>query len=90
MVFKTEYRLIQVKSIAECSKGSILQYFRSSLSYQLSLRPLFCLFLCGRFTQVLLKKNASQTVYVLLKYAAVGDCHFRRGAAVRSNDYNAK
>ena len=38
MVFKTNYRLMQVK-------GSILQYFRPSLSYMyhLSLRPLFCL-----------------------------------------------
>ena len=46
MVFKTDYHLImQVKSIAECSKWSIPQYFRPSLSYQLSLRPLFCLFL---------------------------------------------
>ena len=52
--FKTKHRLMQVKSIAECSKGSILQYCRPSLSYCLSLRPLFCLFLCGRFTQVLL------------------------------------
>ena len=31
--FQTNYRLMQVKSIAECSKGSILQYFRPSLSY---------------------------------------------------------
>ena len=44
MVFKTNYRLMQVKSIAECSKGSILQYFWPSLSYHLSLRSLFCLF----------------------------------------------
>ena len=44
MVFNTDYCLMQVKSIAECSKGSILQYFWPSLSYQLSLRPLFCLF----------------------------------------------
>ena len=51
--FKTNYRLMQVKSIAECSKGSILQYFRPSLSYHLSLRSLFCLFLSGRFTQAL-------------------------------------
>ena len=36
------------------SKGSILQYFRPSLSYGLSLRSLFCLVLIGRFTQVLL------------------------------------
>ena len=26
-VFKTNYRLLKVESIAECSKGSILQYF---------------------------------------------------------------
>ena len=35
--------------MAECSKGSILQYFRPSLSYHLSLRSLFCLFLSGNF-----------------------------------------
>ena len=52
--FKTIYRLMQVKSITECSNWSILQYFRPSLSYNLSLRSLFCLFLSGRFTQVLL------------------------------------
>ena len=45
LVFKTNYRLMQVKSIAECSTGSILQYFRPSLSYHLPLRPLFGLFL---------------------------------------------
>ena len=49
-LFRTNYRLMQVISIAECSKGSILQYFRPSLSYQSSFRPLFCLFLSGRFT----------------------------------------
>ena len=31
---------MQVKRIAECSNGSILQYFRLSLSYYLPLRPL--------------------------------------------------
>ena len=35
---------MQVKSIAECSKVTILQYFWPSLSYHLSLRSLFCLF----------------------------------------------
>ena len=54
LVFKTDYRWMQVKSIAECSKGSILQYFQPSLSYHLSLRSLFCLFLNGRLRQVLL------------------------------------
>ena len=33
LVFKTDFRLMQVKSIAECSPWSILQYFRPSLSY---------------------------------------------------------
>ena len=33
---------------------SILQYFRPALSYHLSSRSLFCLFLRGHFTQVLL------------------------------------
>ena len=45
---------MQVKSIAECSKGSILQYFRPSLSYHLSLRLQFCPLLRGRLRQVLL------------------------------------
>ena len=41
---KTNYHLMQVKSIAECSKGSILQCFWPSLNYHLFLRSLFCLF----------------------------------------------
>ena len=43
MVYKTEYRLMQVKSIAECSKGSILQYFRPSLSYNFLINKIFVL-----------------------------------------------
>ena len=54
LVFKTNFHLLQVKSIAECSPWSILQYFRPSLSYHLSIRFLFCLFLSGRLRQVLL------------------------------------
>ena len=54
LVFKTIYCLMQVKSIAECSNGSIQQYFWPSLSYLMLLRSLFCLFLNGWFTQVLL------------------------------------
>ena len=38
-------------------QGSILQYFQPSLCYHLSLRSLFCPFLSGRFTQVLLYKS---------------------------------
>ena len=51
---KTDHHFMQVKSIAECSKGSILQHFGPSLSYYLSLTSLFCLFLSGRLRQVLL------------------------------------
>ena len=54
LTFKINYRLMQVKSIAECSKGIILQYFRPLLSYHLSFRSLFCLFLNDRYTHVLL------------------------------------
>ena len=52
--FKINYRLIQVKSIAECANGSILQYFLPLLSYHLSLRSLFCLSLSGRLRLALL------------------------------------
>ena len=51
---KTNYRLMPVKSIAECSKGSILQYFRPSLSYLLLLRSFVLSFLSGCLRHVLL------------------------------------
>ena len=41
--FKTNYRLMLVKSIAECSNGSILQIYRPSLSFHLPLRSLLFL-----------------------------------------------
>ena len=66
MVCKTSYCLMQVKSIAECSKGSILQYFRPSLSYNLSLRALFCLFFGGHLRQVLL--------YIVLVKKGINTC----------------
>ena len=67
LVFNTNYRLMQVKSIAECSKGSILQYFQPSLSYNFSLIPLFCILFSGRFTQVLL--------YVLVHNVKTAFCY---------------
>ena len=55
LVIKTDYRLRNAgQSIAECYKGSILQYFRPSFSYHLSLRSLFCLFLSGHLRQAYL------------------------------------
>ena len=44
LVFKTDYRLIQVKSIAECSNMTILQFFRPLLSYNLSIRSFLSIF----------------------------------------------
>ena len=38
MVFNTDHCLMQVKSIAECSPWSILQYFWPSLSYHFSIK----------------------------------------------------
>ena len=60
---KTNYLLMQVKSIAECSKGSILQSFRPALSYHLLLRSLFCLFFffSGCLRQVLLYRQPTCT-----------------------------
>ena len=50
MGFQDQLSLFSGQIFAECSKGSILQYFWPSLSYRLSLRSLFCLFLSGRLT----------------------------------------
>ena len=61
---KTNYRLMQVKSIAECSKGSILQSFWPSLSYHLLFRSLFCLFSSGCFGPVHCNDN-QHVLYVL-------------------------
>ena len=58
---------MQVKSIAEYSPWSILQYFWPSLNYHLSLRPLFCLFLSGHLRQVLLY-NKRQVPYLICVY----------------------
>ena len=40
--------LCRAKVLQNAPKGGILQYFRPSLSYQLSLRSLFCLLSSGR------------------------------------------
>ena len=63
---------MQVKSIAECSKGSILQYFQPSISYHLSLRSLFCLFLSGRFTHVFLYVPKSHVLAHLVQHKKNG------------------
>ena len=66
-IFKTNGSLMKVKSIAECSMGSILQYFWPSLSYHLSLRSVFCQFLSGHFTQDLhisISLNTSTLLFI--------------------------
>ena len=50
----TNGSLMKVKSIAECSPWSILQYFWPALSDNWYWKPICILFVSGRFTQVLL------------------------------------
>ena len=73
---------MQIKSIADCS--SIQLYIRPSLSHQLLLQFLFCLFLSGLFTQVLLyniKCSFRIAVNVIISSlgsisSCIEDCHF--------------
>ena len=69
LLFKTNYHLMKVESIAECSKGSILHYFQPSLSYHLSLRSLFCLFLSGHSQKDL--KLVFKTNYRLMQVKSI-------------------
>ena len=67
LVLRTDYILMQVKSIAECSKESILQFFWPSLSYHFSFRHSFCLCLSGRLRQVLLYvRHGSCTLSIII------------------------
>ena len=70
---------MQVKSIAEYSNGSILQYFGPSLGYHLSIRSLFCLFLSGRFTQVLLYSNGCANLPCTDVHENLGKQNFSSG-----------
>ena len=55
MVFKTDYSLMQVKSIAECIKRfKISALLSTCIKVPSVFRPLFCLVLSGRLRQVLL------------------------------------
>ena len=76
---------MHVKNIAECSgtgqkycrmlQWSILQYFRPALSYHLSFRTLFCLFLSGRLRPTSpYSKSAVQSHLTVLSSAALIIC----------------
>ena len=66
--------LMKVKSIAECSTWSILQYFWPALSDNRSWIPIFCLFESGRFKQVL----PYSMVFVAIGYIyAMEDMNFK-------------
>ena len=60
---------MQVKNIAECSKGSILLYFRPSLSYHLSLRIFE-----WPFPQVLLYLLDLAYMFYILVRAVIEQC----------------
>ena len=74
LVFNTDYSLMQVKSIAECSNGSILQYFRPSLSYHFPLRPLFCLFLRQVLLYAIIIKSHDLIYMYVMFYFSVFLC----------------
>ena len=63
LVFKTNYRLLQVKSMAECSKGSIQHSAILSTFIKLPfvIKILVLSILSGRFTQVLPYQNISKS-----------------------------
>ena len=59
--------LMKVKSIAECSLWSILQYFWPALSDNWSCKPIFGLFDSGCYTQVLLYIQISPALPIYYK-----------------------
>ena len=78
-IFITNWSLMKVESIAECSPWSILQYFWPALSDNWSWNPIFRLFESGSFTQVLLYvgKYCDQSISVI-----------HHGASQQSSLYN--
>ena len=58
-------------------QGEHSQYFRPPSIYQLLLRPLFCLFLRGRFTQVLLYQDRKLLLKHLVSHVYVQFLYFR-------------
>ena len=54
--------LMKVESIAECSKGSILQYFWPALSNNWSWIPIFCLFVSDFTVHMLTQVNVEHDV----------------------------
>ena len=63
---------MQIKRIAECFKGNILQYFRPSLSYHLALRHLSCLFLSDHLRYI--TKSPSDAMQQLETSSVLSTC----------------
>ena len=72
MVSKIDYRIMQVKSIAECSKRAFCNTFDLHLATICILKSLFCLFLSGGLRQVSLylvaAKGQISLHKVIMKY----------------------
>ena len=71
---------MQIKSIAECSKGAFCNTFDLYYATYLSLRSLFCLFLSGCFTQVLLYSNRRPFCNICTLY-------FKKKEIIKGNFY---
>ena len=61
--FKNPLSLNAVQKYCRMLQENTLQYCQPALSYHLSLRPLFCLFLSGRLRQVSLYNFLTMRIY---------------------------
>ena len=81
-------------SIAACSKGSILQYFRPSLSYHLSFRSLFCLLattpLKTGFTVPVIFSFSRQVPFIHSKHHVPGELSLSGKHTVTENEISGK
>ena len=92
--FKTNYRLMQVKSIAECSPLSLLQYSRPSSSYHLSLRFILSMFEWPNIVRTLLYEGNNPRgtqifsyLHRLWSYLGVQNFEFQYFLGFQKNKY---
>ena len=92
IVFQDRLSLNADQTYCRMLQKSILQYFRPSLSYHLSLRPLFCLFLSGCFKQVLLYLLSEKYELNLFhaNFNIPASLHFSAGCIELNTDTNLK
>ena len=71
LVFKTNYRFMQVKSIAECSKGEHSAILLTFIKLPFVIEILVLSILSGRFTQVLLYMSGYCTSWKQQRFKSI-------------------